>query len=33
VKSDLAAQPWTYMQQYADAKSDVVAEIMGRAGL
>jgi GrpB-like predicted nucleotidyltransferase (UPF0157 family) len=30
-KRDLAAREWKYMQQYADAKSDVIAEIMGRA--
>jgi GrpB-like predicted nucleotidyltransferase (UPF0157 family) len=30
-KRQLAAQPWKYMQQYADAKSAVVAEIMARA--
>jgi GrpB-like predicted nucleotidyltransferase (UPF0157 family) len=31
VKRELAAHPWTYLQQYADAKSGVVAEIMARA--
>jgi GrpB-like predicted nucleotidyltransferase (UPF0157 family) len=31
VKRELAARPWKYMQQYADAKSVVVAEIMARA--
>jgi GrpB-like predicted nucleotidyltransferase (UPF0157 family) len=31
VKRELAARPWKYMQQYADAKSSVVAEIMARA--
>lgn len=30
-KRDLAARAWKYMQQYADAKSGVVAEIMARA--
>jgi GrpB-like predicted nucleotidyltransferase (UPF0157 family) len=30
-KQELAARPWKYMQQYADAKSAVVAEIMARA--
>jgi GrpB-like predicted nucleotidyltransferase (UPF0157 family) len=30
-KRQLAARPWKYMQQYADAKSGVVAEIMTRA--
>jgi len=30
-KRELAARPWKYMQQYADAKSAVVAEIMTRA--
>lgn len=30
-KRELAARDWKYMQQYADAKSDVVAEIMSRA--
>ena len=31
VKRELAARDWKYGQQYADAKSAVVAEIMGRA--
>jgi GrpB-like predicted nucleotidyltransferase (UPF0157 family) len=31
VKRELAARGWKYGQQYADAKSAVVAEIMGRA--
>ena len=31
VKRALAAQDWEFMQNYADAKSDVVAEIMARA--
>jgi GrpB-like predicted nucleotidyltransferase (UPF0157 family) len=31
VKRELAARPWKYMQQYADAKWNVVAEIMARA--
>ncbi|WP_282108684.1 GrpB family protein [Streptomyces sp. WAC00276] len=30
-KRELAARNWTYMQQYADAKSEVVAEILHRA--
>jgi GrpB-like predicted nucleotidyltransferase (UPF0157 family) len=30
-KRELAAREWTYMQQYADAKSDVVAAIMRRS--
>jgi GrpB-like predicted nucleotidyltransferase (UPF0157 family) len=30
-KRELAALDWKYMQQYADAKTDVVAEIMSRA--
>jgi GrpB-like predicted nucleotidyltransferase (UPF0157 family) len=30
-KRDLAARDWSYVQQYADAKSAVVQEIMGRA--
>jgi GrpB-like predicted nucleotidyltransferase (UPF0157 family) len=30
-KRELAARPWKYMQQYADAKTDVIAEIMARA--
>ena len=31
VKHELATREWKYMQQYADAKSSVVAEIMARA--
>jgi GrpB-like predicted nucleotidyltransferase (UPF0157 family) len=31
VKRELAARDWKYMQQYADAKSDVVADIVSRA--
>ncbi len=31
-KRELAARVWKYRQNYADAKSDVVREIMGRAG-
>ncbi len=31
-KRELAARDWKYMQQYADAKNDVVADIMRRAG-
>ena len=30
-KRDLAARDWKYMQQYADAKSDVVNQIIARA--
>ena len=30
-KRELAARTWTYIQEYADAKSAVVDEIMGRA--
>jgi GrpB-like predicted nucleotidyltransferase (UPF0157 family)/predicted enzyme related to lactoylglutathione lyase len=30
-KRGLAAQTWEYVQDYADAKSDVVAEVMSRA--
>ncbi len=30
-KRDLAARDWKYMQQYADAKSDVVHQILARA--
>ena len=30
-KRDLASRPWKYTQNYADAKSEVVAEIMERA--
>jgi GrpB-like predicted nucleotidyltransferase (UPF0157 family) len=29
-KRELAARRWRYVQHYADAKSDVVAEIMAR---
>lgn len=32
VKRELAARDWKYMQQYADAKSGVIGEIMRRAG-
>jgi GrpB-like predicted nucleotidyltransferase (UPF0157 family) len=31
VKRKLAARDWKYMQQYADAKSEAVADIMSRA--
>ncbi len=31
VKRELAARDWKYMQQYADAKTEVVLEIMARA--
>jgi GrpB-like predicted nucleotidyltransferase (UPF0157 family) len=30
-KRELAARTWTHVRQYADAKSEVVAEIMARA--
>ena len=30
-KRELAARPWKYMQQYADAKTAIVGEIMARA--
>src|SRR5579884_4557732 len=30
-KRELAARKWTYMQQYADAKSEVIGAIMARA--
>ncbi len=30
-KRELAARQWTYIQQYADAKTDVVREILARA--
>ena len=30
-KRELAARTWTYVQEYADAKSEVVAAILGRA--
>jgi GrpB-like predicted nucleotidyltransferase (UPF0157 family) len=30
-KRELAARDWRYVQHYADAKTDVVAEIMDRA--
>ncbi len=30
-KRDLAARDWKYVQHYADAKTDVVADIMARA--
>lgn len=31
VKRELAARDWMFMQQYADAKSEVIAQIMARA--
>ncbi|MFC9607505.1 GrpB family protein [Streptomyces niveus] len=31
-KRDLAQRTWTYMQHYADAKSEVIASILKRAG-
>ena len=30
-KRDLAGRDWKYMQQYADAKTAVIGEIMARA--
>ena len=30
-KRELASRPWTFVQDYADAKSDVVEEIIARA--
>ena len=30
-KRELAARPWKYVQQYADAKTDVVTDIVTRA--
>jgi GrpB-like predicted nucleotidyltransferase (UPF0157 family) len=30
-KRDLATKEWTFVQNYADAKSAVVTEILGRA--
>jgi GrpB-like predicted nucleotidyltransferase (UPF0157 family) len=30
-KRELAGRPWTYVQQYADAKTAVISEILGRA--
>jgi GrpB-like predicted nucleotidyltransferase (UPF0157 family) len=30
-KRELAGRHWTYIQQYADAKSDVVEEILRRS--
>ena len=32
-KRDLATGQWTYIQQYADAKTEVVQEILARAHL
>jgi GrpB-like predicted nucleotidyltransferase (UPF0157 family) len=32
VKRELASSDWAYMQQYADAKSEVIASILARAG-
>jgi GrpB-like predicted nucleotidyltransferase (UPF0157 family) len=31
VKQELAARRWRYVQDYADAKSEVVEEILARA--
>jgi GrpB-like predicted nucleotidyltransferase (UPF0157 family) len=33
VKLELAAQDWTYVQEYADAKNEVIDEIVARTGL
>ena len=33
VKLELAARDWTYMQEYADAKNEVIDEIAARAGI
>jgi GrpB-like predicted nucleotidyltransferase (UPF0157 family) len=30
-KRELAARDWTYVQQYADAKTEVVRRILARA--
>jgi len=30
-KRALAARPWKYVQHYADAKTEVVEEMLGRA--
>lgn len=32
-KQDLASRTWKYTQHYADAKSDVVEDILGRIGI
>jgi GrpB-like predicted nucleotidyltransferase (UPF0157 family) len=32
MKRELAAKEWKYVQNYADAKSEVVGEILARAG-
>jgi GrpB-like predicted nucleotidyltransferase (UPF0157 family) len=32
-KRELAARTWRHVQHYADAKSEVVEEIIARAGL
>jgi GrpB-like predicted nucleotidyltransferase (UPF0157 family) len=32
-KRDLAAVDWKYMQQYADAKTEVIDEVLARAGV
>lgn len=32
VKRDLASRTWKHVQNYADAKSEVVREILARAG-
>jgi GrpB-like predicted nucleotidyltransferase (UPF0157 family) len=31
-KRELAGRDWTYVQDYADAKTEVVKEIVARAG-
>lgn len=33
VKQDLATRTWTYVQEYADAKNDVIDEILAGAGI
>jgi GrpB-like predicted nucleotidyltransferase (UPF0157 family) len=33
VKQELAARRWKYVQNYADAKSDVVKDIVTRAAV
>ena len=32
IKRKLASRPWKHVQNYADAKSEIVREILGRAG-
>ena len=33
VKQDLATRSWTYVQEYADAKNEVIDDILARAGI